>query len=43
MAQIEMSNARTPHIKNTYQTADFYFGDAYDNANECGLSIRKVH
>lgn len=42
MAQIEMSNARTPHIKNTYQTADFYFGDAYDNANECGLSIRKV-
>lgn len=43
MAQIEMSNARTPHIKNTYQTADFYFGYAYDNADKCGLSIRKVH
>lgn len=43
MAQIEMSNARHPHIKQPYQTADFYFGDAYDNANECGLSIRKVH
>lgn len=42
MAQIEMSNARHPHIKQPYQTADFYFGDAYDNARECGLSIRKV-
>lgn len=43
MAVIQMSNAIAPSVKNNYATADFYFGDAYENIDQCGLSIKKVH
>lgn len=43
MALIPMSDALNPSLKTEYPAADFYFGDAYDNASQSGLSIRKVH
>ena len=43
MAQIQMRSAVNPTVLNTYQCTTFYFGDAYDNSSQSGLSVRKMH